>query len=101
TERTPANRDKSPPTKKQTPSKPPTSEPADLFEATTAGAIREFNMLFSEFSQALSERAAADAAQMKELDRILTEAKNLEAYLKEKKKTLRQTLDLISDKLQG
>lgn len=48
-----------------------------------------------------SERAAADTGQMKKLQGILTEAQNLESYLKEKKKHLRQTLALISDKLQG
>lgn len=48
-----------------------------------------------------SERAAKDTSQMKELEDILTEARNLESYLKEKKHHLRQTLALISDKLQG
>lgn len=48
-----------------------------------------------------SERAAADTSQMKELQGILTAAQNLESYLKEKKNHLRQTLALISHKLQG
>lgn len=48
-----------------------------------------------------SERAAADTSQMKELQGILAEAHNLESCLKEKKNHLRQTLALISDKLQG
>lgn len=47
-----------------------------------------------------SERAAADTSQLKKLEGILTEAQNLESYLKEKKKELRQTLAVISDKLQ-
>uniref|UniRef100_A0A8C9Y4G9 Testis expressed 12 n=1 Tax=Sander lucioperca TaxID=283035 RepID=A0A8C9Y4G9_SANLU len=101
TEHTPANQDKSPPKKKKPPSKPSTLESADLFVATTAGASREVSMLFSKFAEVLSERAAADTSQMKELEGILTEAQNLESYLKEKKKHLRQTLALISDKLQG
>lgn len=46
-----------------------------------------------------SESAAADTAQMKELEGILTQARNLELFLKEKKKHLKQTLALISDKL--
>uniref|UniRef100_A0A3B5KX50 Uncharacterized protein n=1 Tax=Xiphophorus couchianus TaxID=32473 RepID=A0A3B5KX50_9TELE len=48
-----------------------------------------------------SERGAADTTQMKELEGILTEARNLESYLKEKKCNLRQTLALISNKLQS
>uniref|UniRef100_UPI0037E80D5F testis-expressed protein 12 n=1 Tax=Semicossyphus pulcher TaxID=241346 RepID=UPI0037E80D5F len=99
TEQSPANQVESPPKKKKTPSKPSTSE--DLFDATTAGASREVSMLFSKFAELLSERAAADTSQMKELDGILKEAQNLESYLKEKKKHLRQTLALISDKLQS
>ncbi|KAM9359106.1 testis-expressed protein 12 [Symphorus nematophorus] len=98
---TPANQDKSPPKRKKAPSKPSTLESADLFEATNAGASREVSMLFSKLAQVLSERAAADTSQMKELESILAEAQNLESYLKEKKKHLRQTLALISDKLQG
>ncbi|XP_059187736.1 testis-expressed protein 12-like [Centropristis striata] len=103
TQGAPANQDKSPPRKRKTTSRPTTSilESADLFEATTTGGSREVNMLCSEFAEVLSERAAADTFQMKELEDILTEAQNLESYLKEKKKHLRQTLDLISDKLQG
>ncbi|XP_078023653.1 uncharacterized protein tex12 [Epinephelus lanceolatus] len=98
-EPTPAGGDESPSKKRKTPSKPSTLEPADSFEATTVGAVREFSVLFSEFSEALSERAADDATKMKELDCILTEAKNLEAHLTEKKKLLKQTLDQISGKL--
>uniref|UniRef100_A0A7N6B8D4 Uncharacterized protein n=1 Tax=Anabas testudineus TaxID=64144 RepID=A0A7N6B8D4_ANATE len=95
------NRDKSPPKKKKTPSKPSMLESGDLFEATTTGANREVSMLFIKFAEVLSEKAAADSSQMKELEGILKEARNLECYLKEKKKHLRQTLALISDKLQG
>lgn len=57
--------------------------------------------LMSVFIACCSERAVADTSQMKELEGILTEAQNLESYLKEKKNHLRQTLALISDKLQG
>ncbi|CAK6972490.1 hypothetical protein EPR50_G00029620 [Scomber scombrus] len=100
-ERTPANQDKSPPAKKKPPSKPSTLESGDVFEATTAGAGREVSMLLSKLAEVLSERAAADTSQMKELEGILTEARNLESYLKEKKNHLRQTLAVISDKLMG
>lgn len=55
--------------------------------------------LMSVFMSWCSERAADDATKMKELDCILTEAKNLEAHLTEKKKLLKQTLDQISGKL--
>lgn len=48
-----------------------------------------------------SERAAIDASQVRELEDILMEARNLESHLKEKKDHLRRTLALISDKLQG
>ncbi|XP_029372545.1 testis-expressed protein 12 [Echeneis naucrates] len=98
---TPANQDRSPPKKRKLPNEPSTLESGDLFEATAAGATREVNMLLSKFAKVLSERAAADAAQMKELEGVLTEARNLESFLKDKKNHLRQTLALISDKLQG
>ncbi|KAM7413681.1 hypothetical protein PAMA_020861 [Pampus argenteus] len=99
-ERTPENQDKSPPTKKKPPSKASTVE-SDLFEATTAGASREVSTLLAEFAEVISERAAADISQMKELEDILTEARSLESYLKEKKNHLRQTLAAISAKLLG
>ncbi|XP_070826748.1 testis-expressed protein 12 [Chaetodon trifascialis] len=98
---TSADQDRSPPKKKKTPSKPSMLKSADLFEVTAAGTSREVSKLFSEFAEVLSERAAADASQMKELDVLLAEAQNLESYLKEKKIHLKQTLALISDKLQG
>ncbi|XP_054460129.1 myosin-G heavy chain-like [Anoplopoma fimbria] len=100
-ERSPANQDKSPPKKKKPPSTSSTLESAGFFEATTSGTSRDVSMLISKFAEVLSERAAADTSQMKELEVILTEAQNLESFLKEKKKRLRQTLALISDKLQG
>ncbi|XP_008278769.1 testis-expressed sequence 12 protein [Stegastes partitus] len=96
-----ANQDESPPTKRRTTSETSTLKSASSFEDTAAGASSEISMLASKFSEMLSERAAADHAQMKELEGILTEARNLESYLKEKKRHLRQTLALISDKLQG
>uniref|UniRef100_A0A3Q3X2P2 Uncharacterized protein n=1 Tax=Mola mola TaxID=94237 RepID=A0A3Q3X2P2_MOLML len=65
------------------------------------GVSRDVSVLLSKFAQVLSERAAAETAQMKELEGILGEARNLESYLKEKKHHLRKTLTLISDKLLG
>ncbi|KAK5869039.1 hypothetical protein PBY51_010002 [Eleginops maclovinus] len=100
-EHSPANQENSPPKKKKPPSKPSTSETADLFEVASAGASREVSLMFSKFAQVLSERAAADTSQMKELEGILAEVQNLESHLKEKKKHLRQTLTVISDKLLG
>uniref|UniRef100_A0A8D3C0N4 Testis-expressed sequence 12 protein n=1 Tax=Scophthalmus maximus TaxID=52904 RepID=A0A8D3C0N4_SCOMX len=100
-ERSHENPDKSPPKKRRPPSTPSASESPDSFEATTAGASKEVSMLMLQFAEVLSERAAADTAQMKELEGILTKARNLESYLKEKKYNLRQTLAGISDKLQG
>ncbi|KAM9732745.1 testis-expressed protein 12 isoform 1-T1 [Menidia menidia] len=96
-----SNQDKSPPKKKKTPPEASTFHPADSFEATVAGASREVSVLVTKFAEVLSERASADTSQMKELEVILTEAQNLESYLKEKKSRLRQTLALISEKLQG
>ncbi|XP_073343537.1 uncharacterized protein [Pagrus major] len=102
-EHTPANQDRSPPKKKKPPSKPSTFESADLIEASAAGfnCCGEVRMLLSTFVEVLSERAAADTSQMKKLEGMLAKAQNLEFYLKEKKSHLRQTLALISDKLQG
>uniref|UniRef100_A0A3B4V6Y0 Uncharacterized protein n=1 Tax=Seriola dumerili TaxID=41447 RepID=A0A3B4V6Y0_SERDU len=99
-EQTPA-KEKSPPKKKKPPCKPSTLKSGDLFDATAAGGSREVSMLLSKLAAAVSERAEADTAQMKELEGILTEARNLETFLKEKKKHLKQTLALISDKLLG
>ncbi|XP_075938118.1 uncharacterized protein tex12 isoform X1 [Anarhichas minor] len=99
TECTPANQDKSPLKKRKSLSTPSPVESADVFEAAAADATRDVSMLFSKFAEVLSEIAAADSDQMKELESILTEAQNLESYLKENKKHLRQTLSQIFDKL--
>uniref|UniRef100_A0A8C7U7P2 Si:dkey-40g16.5 n=1 Tax=Oncorhynchus mykiss TaxID=8022 RepID=A0A8C7U7P2_ONCMY len=101
-EQTSAYCDSSPAKNKKThSSKTPASISSDLFEGALAGANREVNMLFSKYSEVLSERAAIDASQVRELEDILMEARNLESHLKEKKDHLRRTLALISDKLQG
>ncbi|XP_064840710.1 testis-expressed protein 12-like [Oncorhynchus masou masou] len=101
-EQTSAYCDNSPAKKKKAQSsKTPASYSSDLFEAELAGANREVNMLFSKYSEVLSERAAIDASQVRELEDILMEARNLDSHLKEKKEHLRRTLALISDKLQG
>lgn len=47
-----------------------------------------------------SERTTADTMLMKELEGVLADARDLESYLKEKKQHLRQTLDVISERLQ-
>ncbi|KAM4590156.1 uncharacterized protein tex12 isoform 2-T2 [Fundulus diaphanus] len=95
------NQDKSPAKKKKALSEASTLDSACSFDATAAGAGREISMLVTKFTEVLSERAASDTTQIKELEGILTEARNLESYLKEKKSKLRQTLALISDKLQS
>ncbi|XP_019901935.1 testis-expressed protein 12 [Esox lucius] len=100
-ERTSAYCDNSPAKKKAHGCKTSASKASDLFEAALAGAHREVNMLFSKYSEVLSERAAMDASQVRELDNLLMEARNLESNLKEKKDHLRRTLAIISDKLQG
>ncbi|XP_060744880.1 testis-expressed protein 12-like [Tachysurus vachellii] len=74
---------------------------ADEFETAWSDAVRDINLLFSKYSEVLRERAAVDASQIQELTDILTEAMNLESQLKEKKEHLRQSLAIISDKLQG
>ncbi|KAJ0063611.1 hypothetical protein NL108_004439 [Boleophthalmus pectinirostris] len=75
------------------------AEPTHLFEAATADASCEISDLFTKFAVVLCEKAAADISMMQELEDIVTEARNLEAQLMEKKRLLRQTLALISDKL--
>ncbi|XP_034024776.1 testis-expressed protein 12-like [Thalassophryne amazonica] len=100
-QQTPAHQSKSPPKKKKSSSEPSAGDSEGLFEATAAGASKDVNMLLLECAEVLSERAAADASQVKELDDILREAQNLESFLKEKKNHLRQTLAVISDKLQS
>ncbi|XP_017346184.1 testis-expressed protein 12 isoform X3 [Ictalurus punctatus] len=71
------------------------------FEKAWSGAVREINCLFTKYPEMLRERAAVDASQIQELTNILTEALSLESQLKEKKEHLRQSLAVISDKLQG
>uniref|UniRef100_A0A3Q0R6P6 Uncharacterized protein n=1 Tax=Amphilophus citrinellus TaxID=61819 RepID=A0A3Q0R6P6_AMPCI len=88
------NQEISPPKKRKSPSETSALDSADSFEATAATS-------WPVFLLCCSERAAADTSQMEELEVILTEARNLETSLKEKKNHLRQTLALISDKLQG
>lgn len=92
------NEENSPQKKKK---KAPSLESANPFETIAAGVSKVLSVLVSEFAETLRERAAADASQMKELEAILAEARNLEAHLKEKKKHLKETLALISDKLKG
>uniref|UniRef100_A0A3B1IVM9 Si:dkey-40g16.5 n=1 Tax=Astyanax mexicanus TaxID=7994 RepID=A0A3B1IVM9_ASTMX len=67
---------------------------------TAWAAVEEINGLFSKFSEVL-ERAAMDAAQVEQLESVLSEALCLESQLKEKKEHLRRSLAIISDKLQG
>uniref|UniRef100_A0A8B9H8G2 Si:dkey-40g16.5 n=2 Tax=Astyanax mexicanus TaxID=7994 RepID=A0A8B9H8G2_ASTMX len=71
------------------------------FETAWAEAVEEINGLFSKFSEVLRERAAMDAAQVEQLESVLSEALCLESQLKEKKEHLRRSLAIISDKLQG
>ncbi|KAJ0021816.1 hypothetical protein NQD34_009306 [Periophthalmus magnuspinnatus] len=93
----PSAREKLPPKKKTCKQSP--LIPTHLFDAATADVSCEINDLFTKFADILCEKATADQSMMQELDGIVTEARNLEAHLKEKKKLLRQTLALISDKL--
>uniref|UniRef100_A0AAX7VQJ5 Uncharacterized protein n=1 Tax=Astatotilapia calliptera TaxID=8154 RepID=A0AAX7VQJ5_ASTCA len=81
--------------------KAPSLESANPFETIAAGVSKVLSVLVSEFAETLRERAAADTSQMKELEAILAEARDLEGHLKEKKKQLKETLALISDKLEG
>ncbi|KAL4647538.1 testis-expressed sequence 12 protein [Arapaima gigas] len=71
------------------------------FEAVLEDAKGEVEMLFSKYADVMSERAAADASQVMELEDILTEARGLESHLREKKEHLKQSLVVITDKLQG
>ncbi|XP_076748198.1 uncharacterized protein tex12 [Maylandia zebra] len=92
------NEETSPQKKKK---KAPSLESANPFETIAAGVSKVLSVLVSEFAETLRERAAADTSQMKELEAILAEARDLEGHLKEKKKQLKKTLALISDKLEG
>ncbi|KAG7479226.1 hypothetical protein JOB18_021204 [Solea senegalensis] len=100
-ERAPENHNESPLKKKRPHTAPSSLESSDLFESISADANKEVSLLLSQFAEVLSVRAAADKAQMKQMEGILTEARNLESFLKEKKNRLRQTLALISDKLKA
>ncbi|XP_004075783.1 uncharacterized protein LOC101167311 [Oryzias latipes] len=93
--------DKFQPKKRKPSSEASAHDLTNSFETTAAGASRDISMLLTKFAQVLRERAAADTSKMKELEILLTEARNLESYLKEKKSHLKQTLAQISDKLQG
>uniref|UniRef100_A0A672JDP0 Uncharacterized protein n=1 Tax=Salarias fasciatus TaxID=181472 RepID=A0A672JDP0_SALFA len=101
-ERSLANPEKSPPKKKKAACEPSGVESAHAFEDIAAGMTSRMSSLtFFCLPLCFSERAAADTCQMRELETLLKEARNLESFLKEKKSHLRQTLALISDKLQG
>ncbi|XP_075994330.1 uncharacterized protein tex12 [Genypterus blacodes] len=73
----------------------------ESFDTTAAGVSSEVSMLFSSYAEALSESAAADSAQMKELELILEEARKLQSHRREKKANLRQTLESISEQLEA
>ncbi|XP_068601722.1 uncharacterized protein [Brachionichthys hirsutus] len=66
--------------------------------ATAAG--RDVCSLLMTFSHLLSERVVADTSQISELEGVLAEAATVASCLREKKKYLRQTLSVISEKLQ-
>ncbi|XP_077578131.1 uncharacterized protein tex12 isoform X2 [Stigmatopora nigra] len=69
------------------------------FESTAAGASRDLGVLFSKFGDMLTEMAAVDTAERKELENHLQEAQSLQASLKEDKKKLKQSLVQISETL--
>ncbi|XP_068601724.1 testis-expressed protein 12 isoform X2 [Brachionichthys hirsutus] len=73
---------------------------ADFLEATAAAAGRDVCSLLMTFSHLLSERVVADTSQISELEGVLAEAATVASCLREKKKYLRQTLSVISEKLQ-
>uniref|UniRef100_A0A3P9INX3 Uncharacterized protein n=1 Tax=Oryzias latipes TaxID=8090 RepID=A0A3P9INX3_ORYLA len=90
--------DKFQPKKRKPSSEASAHDLTNSFETTAAGKTGLHEKLLWFFCR---ERAAADTSKMKELEILLTEARNLESYLKEKKSHLKQTLAQISDKLQG
>ncbi|XP_068601725.1 testis-expressed protein 12 isoform X3 [Brachionichthys hirsutus] len=63
-------------------------------------AGRDVCSLLMTFSHLLSERVVADTSQISELEGVLAEAATVASCLREKKKYLRQTLSVISEKLQ-
>ncbi|KAG9265421.1 testis-expressed sequence 12 protein isoform X1 [Astyanax mexicanus] len=65
------------------------------FETAWAGMLHLISYFY------IIERAAMDAAQVEQLESVLSEALCLESQLKEKKEHLRRSLAIISDKLQG
>ncbi|XP_077466966.1 uncharacterized protein tex12 [Stigmatopora argus] len=69
------------------------------FETTATGAGRDLSVLFSKFGDMLTEMAAVDTAERKELENHLQEAQSLQASLKENKNMLKQTLVQISETL--
>ncbi|KAJ8368216.1 hypothetical protein SKAU_G00082440 [Synaphobranchus kaupii] len=91
------------PLKKKRPlsDKSPALNSLDVFQAAVTDANREVNVLFSKYAEVMSERAAVDGSQVRELEDIVKEVKGLESHLMERKEQLRRSLAVISDKLQG
>ncbi|KAI1893770.1 hypothetical protein AGOR_G00127090 [Albula goreensis] len=77
------------------------SDSLDVFQAAVTDANREVNKLFSKYAEVMSERAAMDSLQIRELEDIVKEVRSLESHLMERKEQLRNSLVVISDKLQG
>ncbi|KAJ8280594.1 hypothetical protein GJAV_G00056650 [Gymnothorax javanicus] len=92
----------SPPMKKKhsMSDKSPALNSFDVFQAFVADANREVDALFSKFAEVMSERAAVDGSQIRELEDMVKEVKTLESHLMERKEQLRRSLAAISDKLQ-
>ncbi|XP_061072198.1 testis-expressed protein 12-like [Conger conger] len=91
------------PMKKKRPlcDKSPSLNSLDVFQAAVTDSNREVNVLFSKFAEVMSERAAVDGSQVRELEDIMTEVKGLESHLMERKELLKHSLAIVSNKLQG
>ncbi|KAG5836909.1 hypothetical protein ANANG_G00233680 [Anguilla anguilla] len=89
------------PMKKKRPlcDKSPALNSLNVFQAAVTDTNREVNVLFSMFAEVMSERAAVDGSQVRELEDIVKEVKGLESHLMERKEQLRRSLAVISDKL--
>nr|XP_005987331.1 PREDICTED: testis-expressed sequence 12 protein [Latimeria chalumnae] len=69
-------------------------------ETALKDMTKEMKLLLSKCSQILSERTAADASYVTQLDEILKEARAMETHLKQKKEGFRHRLTMIANTLQ-
>ncbi|XP_068098898.1 testis-expressed protein 12 isoform X1 [Hyperolius riggenbachi] len=69
------------------------------FDTILKGMNKEINLLFSNYTEILSEQSTVDALHVAEFNDILEEAKSVKFQLKQKRESFRSQLTMIANTL--